>query len=58
MNDVNKDLEFTMELCSDFIDKKLPTLSFSLYITDEGIQHTYFEKNMKNQTLVMERSAL
>ena len=58
MNDVNKDLEFTKELCSDFIDKKLPTLSFSLNITDEGIQHTYFEKNMKNQTLVVERSAL
>ena len=58
MNSVNKDLEFTMELCSDFVDLKLPTLSFSLYMSDKGIEHTYYEKSMKNQILVMERSAL
>ena len=58
MNSVNSDLVFTMELCSDFRDRKLPTLSFSLFMTDKGIEHTYFEKEMKNQTLVMERSAL
>ena len=58
MNSVNKDLEFTMELCSDFTDMKLPTLSFSLYMGNEGIEHTYYEKSMKNQTLVMEKSAL
>ena len=58
MNSVNKDLEFTMELCTDFEDSKLPTLSFSLYMGETGIEHTYFEKSMKNQVLVMERSAL
>ena len=58
MNDVSADLEFTMELCSDFKDMKLPTLSFSLYATDSGISHTYFEKVMKNQTLIVHRSAL
>ena len=58
MNSVNSDLEFTMELCTDFEGGKLPTLSFSLYMSNGGIEHTYFEKSMKNQTLVMERSAL
>ena len=27
-------------------------------MTDNGIDHTYFEKSMKNQTLVMERSSI
>ena len=58
MNSVNKDLEFTMELCTDFEDNKLPTLSFSLYMSENGIEHTYFEKTMKNQTLLVERSAI
>ena len=58
MNSVSTDLEFTMELCRDFADNMLPTLSFSLYASDNGISHTYFEKMMKNQTLVMSRSAI
>ena len=58
MNSICEDIEFTMELSSDFGDNKLPTLSFSLYANDMGIMHTYFEKQMKNQTLVVERSAL
>ena len=58
MNSISKDLEFTMELCEDFEDLKLPTLSFSLFIGERGIEHTYFEKHMKNQTLLMERSSL
>ena len=58
MNSISKDLEFTMELCEDFEDQKLPTLSFSLYLGEDGIEHTYFEKTMKNQTLLMERSSL
>ena len=52
MNIVNEDLEFTMELCSDFENEKLPTLSFY------GLEHTYFEKSMRNQTLLMSRSSI
>ena len=40
MNSINSDIEFTMELCKDFDDLKLPTLSFSLYMTESGIEHT------------------
>ena len=58
MNDINQDLQFTMELCSDFEDCKLPTLSFSLYAESEGLKHTYFEKLMKNQVLIVSRSAI
>ena len=41
-----------------FSDCKLPTLSFRLYLGEDGIEHTYFEKEMKNQVLLMKRSAL
>ena len=58
MNSISEDLEFTMELSRDFMDKKLPTLSFSLWEGEHGLMHSYFEKSMKNQTLVVERSAL
>ena len=58
MNDICEDLEFTMELDRDFEDNKLPTLSFTLYTNSEGLSHSYYEKSMKNQTLVMSRSAL
>ena len=37
---------------------KLPTLLFNLYMGEEGIIHDYYEKDMKNQVLLMERSAI
>ena len=58
MNSISPDLELTMELCSDFEDNKLPTLSFSLFMGPEGMEHTYFEKQMKNQVLLVERSSI
>ena len=58
MNSVSPDLEFTMELCEDFKDNRLPTLSFSLWKGAEGLCHSYYEKEMKNQTLVVERSSM
>ena len=58
MNSVSGDLEFTMEICDDFSDKRLPTLSFALYMTKTKIEHTYYEKSMKNQTLIVQRSAI
>ena len=58
MNSVNSDLEFTMELCTDFADNRLPTLSFAMFMTEDKIEHTYYEKVMKNQTLIVQRSAI
>ena len=58
MNSVCDELNFTMELCQDFSDRRLPTLSFSLWLDRKGINHSYFEKTMRNQTLVVERSSM
>ena len=58
MNSVNEDLDFTMELSKDFEDQRLPTLSFSLWEGEKGLEHSYFEKSMRNQTLVVERTAM
>ena len=58
MNSVNDDLEFTMETHMDFADGRLPTLSFSLWPGQRKIHYSYFEKEMRNQVLVMERTAM
>ena len=58
MNSINPDLQFTMELGEDFEDGRLPTLSFSLWEEPWGISHSYFEKKVRSQVLLMERSAM
>ena len=58
MNSVSPDLRFTMELCKDFEGGRLPTLSFSLWQEEDGLKHTYFEKCMRNQILLVERTSM
>ena len=58
MNAINPDLNFTLELSDEFKDKRLPTLSFSLWEEEWGVNHSYFEKEVKSQVLLMERSAM
>ena len=41
MNSVNPDLQFTMELCRDFGDGRLPTLSFSIWPGKDGVEHSF-----------------
>ena len=47
-----------MELCSDFEDLRLPTLSFSMWQEKDCIKHSYFEKSMRNQVLLLERTSM
>ena len=58
MNSINSDLEFTTESERDFDNKRLPTLSFEMWSTSEGISHSYFEKHMRSQVLTMRRSSM
>ena len=58
MNSINPDLKFTMELCEDFPKNRLPTLSFSIWAEKGGLKHTYYEKSMKNQVLLLERTSM
>ena len=58
MNSINKDLEFTTETEKDFNNHRLPTLSFELWSTENGIAHSYFEKEMRSQVLTMKRSSM
>ena len=42
MNAVNEDLTFTVEVASDFPEKKLPTLDFNLWMRkDQSLTHNY-----------------
>ena len=58
MNSVNDDLKFTTEAPEDFANNRLPTLDFVLWLIDGILFHTYYEKSMKNQMTVMQRSAM
>ena len=58
MNSVNQDLKFTTEAPEDFEKKRLPTLDFMIWMIDGILYHTYFEKPMKTQFTVMQRSAM
>ena len=59
MNSINPDLLFTVELREDFVDGKLPTLDCRIwYNEDWTLNHTYFEKEMKSQLMIPEKSAM
>ena len=59
MNFVNPDLTFTVEVASDFEDKRLPTLDFSMWMRkDMTLTHSYFEKDMKSQQMLHRDSAM
>ena len=58
MNSISPDIQFTIEDSEDFSDKRLPTLSFSIWEEEWGISHSYYEKEMRSQVLLMERSAM
>ena len=57
MNSINRDLIFTTETERDFENKRLPTLSFQMWSELEGIRHSFYEKEMRNQVLTMKRSS-
>ena len=58
MNGINPDLTFTVETAEEFRGNKLPTLDFKLWVEEEDLtwNHTYFEKEMRTQLLIPERS--
>ena len=58
MNSVCEDLQFTTEAPEDFVQARLPTLDFKLWLVSGMIMHTYFEKEMRTPFVVMRRSAM
>ena len=58
MNSINPNLKFTTEAPEDYPRDRLPTLDFVLWMVDGILFHTYYEKPMKNQHTIMQRSAM
>ena len=52
------ELKLTLETQNDFSDGRLSTLSFFLWPGQNKIHHINYEKDMRNQTLVMELIAM
>ena len=51
-------MRFTREAPEDFPKSRLPTLDFVIWMVKGIIYHSYYEKGMKNQFTVMQRSAM
>ena len=59
MTSVYSFLNFTMETALDFQDRRLPTLDFKLWISQENIVlYTFFEKSMTSNQVMHRSSAL
>ena len=57
MNSINEDLRFTTEVEEEFENGRLPTLSFQMWCSEEGVRHSYYEKPMRSQILTMSKSS-
>ena len=58
MDSVNSDLKFTTESQEDFENERLPTLDFEMWLTQDGVKHSYYQKPMKTPLVLMERSGI
>ena len=58
MNSLTEDLVFTVEVASDFPDKRIPTLDFFLWPEEWGLNHSFFQKSMRTPYVTMRRSAM
>ena len=58
MNSVNKNLKFTKEAPEDFANNRLPTLDFVMWMKRGLIYHSYYEKSMRLQYTIMQRTAM
>ena len=58
MKSMNPDLTFTTESQEDFPTERLPTLDFEMWLENNIIKHSYFQKAMKTPFVIMERSGM
>jgi hypothetical protein len=58
MNSINSNLKFTTECPEDFPRCRLPTLDFVLWMRKGLLYHSYFEKEMRLQYTIMQRTAM
>ena len=59
MNQINPDVQFTVETSEDFQSGWLPTLDLDLYMGVGGIiSHTSYQKPMRTPILIMAKSAM
>ena len=58
MNSVFRDINFEMEISEDFATNRLPTLDFEMWMEENKIRYSFFEKAMKTPYCIMEPSAM
>ena len=57
MDAINPDLKFTTESQEDFTNERLPNLDFEIWLKEDKIYHSYYQKPVRTPLVIMERSA-
>ena len=58
MNSINRDLQFTTETEVDYKEMRLPSLDFYMWVERGLIHHSYYEKPMRTQLVLMRNSSM
>ena len=58
INQINPDLKFTVETEIDYVEKRLPSLDFYMWVERGLILHSYYEKPMRTQIVLMKKSSM
>ena len=58
MNDISTNWRFTTESPSEFENRRLPTLDTELWVKDNQIHHSFYEKPTRTPLLIMENSGM
>ena len=65
MNSVYKNIQFTTEIPEDFADKRLPTLDFTMWLSEEEdeknrgkLKYSFYEKEVSSKFCIQEKSAM
>ena len=58
MNSIHPDLKFTTETAEYFPERRLHTLDTEIWIENNRVRHSYFQKEMKTPFVLMRASAM
>ena len=57
-NSLDTDIQMTVEVPSDFADRRLPVMDLALWVNDNQVQFSFFKKPMSSPYVNMWRSAI
>ena len=57
-NSLDQDIQMTVDVPSDFPDRRLPVLDLAIFVRDNQVHHSFYQKPMATPFVNLQRSAL